>query len=156
VYTGALDRYFDYADGALGWRTLDFEQKILDIGDYQGTPVMNYADTDIPWTRIHEFRHFHPERSYRTDKTVIVREYSRHAEPGDEPYYPINTAADRQLHSKYRRRAAEEPNVLFGGRLGTYQYLDMHMAIAAALTMFDNQLRPLLTTSPAPTRGSGC
>jgi len=147
VYTGALDRYFNYADGALGWRTLDFEQEVLEIGDYQGAPVMNYADTDVPWTRIHEFRHFHPERSYRTDKTVIVREYSRHARPGDEPYYPINTAADRTLLSKYRERAARELGVLFGGRLGTYQYLDMHMAIAAALTMFDNQLRPLLTES---------
>jgi UDP-galactopyranose mutase len=145
VYTGALDRYFDYVDGALGWRTLDFDQEVLDIGDYQGTPVMNYADTDVPWTRIHEFRHFHPERSYPTDKTVIVREYSRHAEAGDEPYYPINTAVDRELHNRYRERAAAENNVLFGGRLGTYQYLDMHMAIASALTMFDNQLRPLLT-----------
>jgi len=155
VYTGALDRYFDYIDGALGWRTLDFEQEILDIGDFQGTPVMNYADTDVPWTRIHEFRHFHPERNYPADKTVIMREYSRRAEPGDEPYYPINTAVDRELHTKYRDRAAKEPNVLFGGRLGTYKYLDMHMAIASALTMFDNQLRPLLTASPARTPYSG-
>ena len=146
VYTGPLDQYFDYAEGRLGWRTLDFEHEVLEIGDFQGTPVMNYNDADVPYTRIHEFRHFHPERSeYPTDKTVIVKEYSRFAEDDDEVYYPINTPEDREKLEAYRRLAAEESeqnNVLFGGRLGTYQYLDMHMAIAAALTLFDNQLRP--------------
>ena len=146
VYTGPLDQYFDYAEGRLGWRTLDFEQEVLDTGDFQGTPVMNYNDADVPYTRIHEFRHFHPERSeYPTDKTVIVKEYSRFASDDDEVYYPINTPEDRQKLEAYRRLAAteaEQNNVLFGGRLGTYQYLDMHMAIAAALTLFDNQLRP--------------
>jgi UDP-galactopyranose mutase len=140
VYTGPLDRYFRYSEGRLGWRTLDFEQEVLDIGDFQGTPVMNYADADVPWTRIHEFRHFHPERDYPTDRTVIVREYSRHAEAADEPYYPINTPQDRIILKRYRELASAEPNVYFGGRLGTYQYLDMHMAIASAMTMFDNQL----------------
>jgi UDP-galactopyranose mutase len=144
VYTGPLDRYFDYAEGELGWRTLDFEQEVLDIGDFQGTSVMNYADNDVPWTRIHEFRHFHPERNYPQDRTVIVREYSRQARRDDEPYYPINTPADRETLKRYRERAEQEPDVLFGGRLGTYQYLDMHMAIASALTMFDNQLRARL------------
>ncbi len=144
VYTGPLDRYFDYAEGELGWRTLDFEQEVLDIGDFQGTSVMNYADNDVPWTRIHEFRHFHPERDYPTDRTVIVREYSRQAHREDEPYYPINTPADREVLRRYRARADREPDVLFGGRLGTYQYLDMHMAIAAALTLFDNDLRERL------------
>src|SRR5699024_11422457 len=92
VYAGPLDRYFDYAEGRLGWRTLDFEQEVLDgVGDFQGTSVMNYADADVPYTRIHEFRHFHPERDYPTDKTVIVREYSRAATDTDEPYYSINT-----------------------------------------------------------------
>lgn len=146
VYTGPLDQYFDYAEGRLGWRTLDFEQEVLEIGDFQGTPVMNYNDADVPYTRIHEFRHFHPERSeYPSDKTVIVKEYSRFAEDDDEVYYPINTPEDREKLEAYRRLAADESernNVLFGGRLGTYQYLDMHMAIAAALTLFDNQLRP--------------
>ena len=146
VYTGPLDQYFDYAEGHLGWRTLDFEQEVLDTGDFQGTPVMNYNDADVPYTRIHEFRHFHPERtSYPDDKTVIVKEYSRFAEGNDEVYYPINTPEDRAKLEAYRRLAAEESeqnNVLFGGRLGTYQYLDMHMAIASALTLFDNQLRP--------------
>jgi UDP-galactopyranose mutase len=152
VYTGPLDRYFDHADGRLGWRTLDFTSEVLPIADFQGTSVMNYADSDVPWTRIHEFRHFHPERDYPTDKTVIVREYSRHAEPHDEPYYPINTPADRATLKKYRDRAAAEPDVYFGGRLGTYQYLDMHMAIASAMTLFDNTLAPRLTgaTGAAP------
>ncbi|MBA1835115.1 UDP-galactopyranose mutase [Corynebacterium wankanglinii] len=146
VYTGPLDQYFDYAEGRLGWRTLDFEQEVLEVGDFQGTPVMNYNDADVPYTRIHEFRHFHPERSeYPSDRTVIVKEYSRFAEDDDEVYYPINTPEDREKLEAYRRLAADESernNVLFGGRLGTYQYLDMHMAIAAALTLFDNQLRP--------------
>jgi len=145
VYTGPLDRYFDDAEGGLGWRTLDFEQEVLPVPDFQGTPVMNYADTDVPWTRIHEFRHFHPERDYPTDKTVIVREYSRFAKRDDEPYYPINAATDRDRLSRYRARADAEPGVLFGGRLGTYQYLDMHMAIAAALTVVDNVLTPYFT-----------
>jgi UDP-galactopyranose mutase len=152
VYTGPLDRYFDYSEGPLGWRTLDFEQEVLDIGDFQGTPVMNYADPDVPWTRIHEFRHFHPERDYPSDRTVVVREYSRFATHDDEPYYPINTARDRDRLDHYRARADAEPNVVFGGRLGTYQYLDMHMAIAAALTMVDNVLEPHFA-SGAPVGG---
>ncbi len=145
VYTGALDRYFDYVEGPLSWRTLDFQQEVLDVGDFQGTPVMNYADEDVPWTRIHEFRHFHPERSYPDDKTVVVREYSRAARPEDEPYYPVNTSSDRARLERYRERARAEQNVLFGGRLGTYKYLDMHMAIASAFTMVDNVLTPHFT-----------
>ena len=145
VYTGPLDRYFDYAEGRLGWRTLDFEQEVLDTGDFQGTPVMNYNDADVPYTRIHEFRHFHPERAeYPDDKTVIVKEYSRFAEDDDEVYYPINTPEDREMLKRYRELAAAESRenkVLFGGRLGTYQYLDMHMAIGAALSVFDNHVR---------------
>lgn len=147
VYTGPLDRYFEYAAGRLGWRTLDFELEVLPCADYQGTPVMNYNDQDVPFTRIHEFRHFHPERDYPDDKTVIMREYSRFADAEDEPYYPINTDADRAVLAAYRHRARAETsaaNVLFGGRLGTYQYLDMHMAIASALNMYDNILVPHL------------
>jgi UDP-galactopyranose mutase len=146
VYTGPLDRYFGFAAGELGWRTLDFELSVEPVGDFQGTPVMNYADEDVPYTRIHEFRHFHPERDwYPADKTVIMREYSRFAARGDEPYYPINTPQDRDRLARYRDMAAREPGVLFGGRLGTYKYLDMHMAIASALTMFENRLRPHFT-----------
>ena len=142
VYTGPLDRYFDHREGRLGWRTLDFELEVLPTGDFQGTPVMNYADEDVPYTRIHEFRHFHPERDHPPDRTVIVREYSRFAEAGDEPYYPIDTAADRVRLLRYRELARAERDVWFGGRLGSYQYLDMHMAVASALTMYDNRLRP--------------
>jgi len=134
--------------GALAWRTLDFEREVLPVGDFQGTPVMNYADRDVPYTRIHEFRHFHPERKeYPTDRTVIVREYSRFAESGDEPYYPINTPDDRAKLERYRELARKEAsrNILFGGRLGTYKYLDMHMAIGSALTMFDNRIAPWFT-----------
>ncbi len=146
VYTGPVDRYFDFSEGRLGWRTLDFEREVLsDVGDYQGTPVMNYADEDVPFTRIHEFRHFHPERDYPADKTVIMREYSRFAENDDEPYYPINTPEDRARLLAYRDLADREPGVLFGGRLGTYKYLDMHMAIGSALSRFDNVLRPHFT-----------
>ncbi|WP_299569820.1 UDP-galactopyranose mutase [uncultured Williamsia sp.] len=147
VYTGPLDRYFDYAEGELGWRTLDFETEVLDTGDFQGTPVMNYNDADVPFTRIHEFRHFHPEREYPKDKTVIMREFSRFAESGDEPYYPINTPEDRTKLARYRDLAKAETasqKVLFGGRLGTYQYLDMHMAIASALTLWTNTIAPHL------------
>lgn len=144
VYTGPLDRYFDYKEGHLAWRTLDFESEVLPIEDYQGTSVMNYGNQDVPYTRIHEFRHFHPERDYPKDKTIIMREYSRFAEENDEPYYPVNTSSDREKLLKYREMMAQEDKVFFGGRLGTYQYLDMHMAILSALTMFDNELRPLL------------
>jgi UDP-galactopyranose mutase len=144
VYTGPLDRYFEWDEGELGWRTLDFEQEVLPIGDFQGTPVMNFADATVPYTRIHEFRHFHPEREfYPSDATVIMREYSRLAVRGDEPYYPINTAADREKLKRYRALQEGESGVLFGGRLGTYQYLDMHMAIGAALSMFSNKIVPL-------------
>jgi len=145
VYTGPVDRYFDYTEGRLGWRTLDFEREVLPTGDYQGTSVMNYADEEVPYTRIHEFRHFHPERDYPTDRTVVMREFSRFAEVDDEPYYPINTADDRARLLAYRDLASAEPGVLFGGRLGTYKYLDMHMAIGSALSRFDNILRPHFT-----------
>ncbi|MFC2485501.1 UDP-galactopyranose mutase [Rothia dentocariosa] len=142
VYTGPIDRYFDYAEGDLSWRTIDLEEEVLPIEDFQGCSVMNYPDADVPFTRIHEFRHFHPERDYTKDATVIMREYSRFANKGDEPYYPVNTSVDREKLLKYRDLAKGEQNVLFGGRLGTYKYLDMHMAIGAALSMFDNKIRP--------------
>ena len=142
VYTGPVDRYFDYAEGDLSWRTIDLEEEVLPIEDFQGCSVMNYPDADVPFTRIHEFRHFHPERDYTKDATVIMREYSRFANKGDEPYYPVNTSVDREKLLKYRDLAKGEQNVLFGGRLGTYKYLDMHMAIGAALSMFDNRIRP--------------
>lgn len=136
VYTGPVDRYFGDRFGPLGWRTIDLDLEVLDVGDFQGTPVMNYADADVPYTRVHEFRHFHPEREHPADRTVIMREYSRFAGPDDEPYYPVATPDDRARLGRYRELARAEDRVLFGGRLGTYQYLDMHMAIASALSRF--------------------
>ncbi|TNM42727.1 UDP-galactopyranose mutase [Nocardioides albidus] len=144
VYTGPVDEYFDNCEGRLSWRTVDLVQETLDVDDYQGTGVVNANDAEVPFTRELEFKHLHPERaaSYKPGRTVVVREFSRFAEEGDEPYYPINTAEDRAKLLKYRDLANKEPMVLFGGRLGTYKYLDMHMAIAAALSMYDNKLKP--------------
>ena len=142
VYTGPVDEYFGNSEGRLSWRTVDLEPEVVDVDDFQGTSVMNYNDQEVPFTRIHEFKHFHPERTYLPGKTVIVHEYSRFAEEGDEPYYPINTAEDREKLLKYRDLASKEPMVLFGGRLGTYKYLDMHMAIGSALSMYENKLKP--------------
>jgi len=143
VYTGPIDAYFGYSEGALAWRTLDFEVETLDVPDFQGTSVMNYADLNVPFTRIHEPRHLHPERSnYSRHQTVIMREFSRFATESDEPYYPIGSASDRQRLKRYRERADQERNVVFGGRLGSYQYLDMHMAIASALQTYRNIVAP--------------
>ncbi|GAB3356440.1 UDP-galactopyranose mutase [Amycolatopsis echigonensis] len=156
VYTGPLDRYFDYSAGRFTWRTVDFESEVAQTGDFQGTSVVNYNDEEVPYTRIIEFRHFHPERDYPKDKTVIFREYSRFAKEDDEPYYPINTAENREKLESYRELAkaeAREKNVLFGGRLGTYKYLDMHMAIGSALSMFDNKIAPHFTEG-APLDGT--
>ena len=146
VYTGPLDRYFDFAEGELGWRTLDFEMEVVPTGDFQGTSVMNYNDVDVPFTRIHEFRHFHPERDYPKDKTVIVREYSRFAESGDEPYYPINTAGrpghaaalpragaqgDGERERAVRRPAGhlQVPRHAHGDRLGADDVRQPHRAV---------------------------
>jgi UDP-galactopyranose mutase len=144
VFTGPLDRYFGYSEGSLGWRTIDFENEIIATGDFQGTSIVNYADEDVPYTRILEFRHFNPERNYQTEKTLIAREYSRFASGSDEPYYPIGATSDKAILARYQARAAAEENVHFGGRLGTYRYLDMHQAIAAALKAFETIFVPLL------------
>jgi UDP-galactopyranose mutase len=148
VYTGPLDRFYGDRAGPLSWRTVDLEREVLPTGDRQGTAVLNFADPDVPWTRVHEFRHLHPEREHPPDRTVLAREFSRTAGPGDEPYYPVNSATDRQRLREYRALADAEPDVLFGGRLGTYRYLDMHMAIASALQLVDSVLRPHFTGGP--------
>jgi len=153
VYTGPVDEYFGNAEGRLSWRTVDLEAEVVEVDDFQGCSVMNYNDQDVPFTRIHEFKHFHPERTYLPGKTLIVHEYSRFAEEGDEPYYPINTAEDRAKLLRYRELAKAEPMVLFGGRLGTYKYLDMHMAIGSALSMFENKLKPHFADGAALTSG---
>jgi UDP-galactopyranose mutase len=146
VYTGPVDRYFGYSEGVLGWRTLDFDFELLKMDDYQGTSVMNYADLNVPFTRIHEFKHLHPERP-KSDFTVIAREFSRVSTEFDEPYYPINSVGDRKIIEKYRLKIEKEDKnmVFFGGRLGTYKYLDMHMAIGSALTFYQNHLYKLFS-----------
>lgn len=142
VYSGPIDQYFDFRFGHLGWRTLDFEIETLHVEDFQGNSVVNYVDVEVPFTRIHEFKHLHPERIYSKNKTVIMKEYSRFAGKNDEPYYPINSNSNRKILLKYREVMSNTPNVFFGGRLGSFQYLDMHMAIASALTMFSNEIIP--------------
>ena len=112
VYTGPVDEYFGYAEGRLSWRTVDLEAETLDVDDFQGTGVVNYNDEDVPYTRILEFKHLHPERTYLPDKTIVVHEFSRFAEEGDEPYYPINTAEDRDEAAEVpraRREGADGP-----------------------------------------------
>ena len=155
VYTGPVDEYFGNSEGRLSWRTVDLEESVEDVDDFQGTGVINYNDQEVPYTRIIEFQHFHPERvkTHLPGKTIIVHEYSRFAQEGDEPYYPVNTAEDREKLLKYRDLAKKEPMVLFGGRLGTYKYLDMHMAIGSALSMYDNKLKPHFESGAALASG---
>jgi UDP-galactopyranose mutase len=149
VYTGPIDRYFGYRAGELAWRTLDFEREAVPVDDYQGTAVVNYADEEVPYTRVHEFKHLHPERTYAPGKTLVYREYSRAATRRDEPYYPVSTAADLAVLSAYKRLAEREPNVVFGGRLGSYKYLDMHQAIGAALKTFRDRVVPFFARPAA-------
>ncbi len=137
IYTGPIDRYFNYQFGELGWRTLDFEVEVLNLPNFQGNSVINYPDIDIKYTRIHEYKHLHPERA-KVDQTIIAREFSRFANKNDEPYYPINSSNDRRILKLYRELARIETSTFFGGRLGTYTYLDMHMAIASALQFINN------------------
>jgi UDP-galactopyranose mutase len=144
VYSGPIDKFFDYSEGALGWRTVDFEWQVRELMDYQGAAVMNYSDEEVPWTRIIEFRHFHPERDYQNERTIIAKEFSRFASRTDDPYYPINTAADREIYRRYTQRAASLSNIHFGGRLGTYRYWDMHQAIGAALKAYESDVSKMM------------
>ncbi len=131
VYTGPIDAYFGYCHGRLNWRSVRFETRVLGTADSQGTAVMNYADIDVPYTRIHEPKHLHPERTCRADTTVVVREYSQ--VDNDAPYYPVGTPEDNALLERYQALAAEDPRVRMGGRLAQYKYFDMHHVIAHAL-----------------------
>ncbi len=142
VYTGPVDRYWSYQHGALQWRTLDFTLETHEQDYFQGSSVVNYPDLEFDFTRIHEFKHLHPERQYPSGTTVIAKEYSRSAGVNDEPYYPINTPEDRAKLLLYRKLAAASTNTIFGGRLGSYLYLDMHMAISSALGVFRNVIYP--------------
>ena len=147
VYTGPVDRYFDYALGDLKWRTVDFKEVRYDEDDHFGCPVMNFSDADVPYTRAIEFKNFNPERRDRQnhERTVVWEEYSRFAERGDEPYYPINTEKDRELYARYVELEQTVPNTVFGGRLGTYKYYDMHQVIDTALTAYQEQIHPMIT-----------
>ncbi|GAE29585.1 UDP-galactopyranose mutase [Halalkalibacter hemicellulosilyticus] len=132
VFTGMIDQYYDYQYGVLDYRSLHFETKVLkDIENYQGNAVINYTDRETSYTRIIEHKHF----EFGTQNTtVITEEYPKEWEPGDTPYYPINDAHNNEIYRKYKALADKETNVIFGGRLATYKYYDMHQVIAAALT----------------------
>ena len=134
-YSGPIDALFGYRFGHLPWRTLRFEQEKLPVRDYQGTSVVNYTEAEVPYTRIHEFKHYHPENAavMNSPKTVIMREYPAAWKPGDEPYYPIDCAESRELLARYQAEAASIPNLVVGGRLGGYKYYDMDKSIDAAL-----------------------
>lgn len=134
VFTGQIDEFFGYRYGALGYRSVRFENEILDTDNYQGNAVVNYTDREVPYTRIIEHKHF---EFGKQEKTVISREYSAEWQPGIEPYYPINDEANNALYEKYKALAATRPDVIFGGRLGQYKYYDMDKVIAAALTAVD-------------------
>ena len=136
-YSGPIDGWFNYEGGRLGYRTLDFVAERHD-GDYQGNPVINYCDVGVPWTRISEHKHFSPWE--RHERTVIFKEYSRACEPGDTPYYPIRLVNEKEVLARYVERARRERGVTFVGRLGTYRYLDMHVAIGEALDVADTYL----------------
>lgn len=127
VYTGPLDEYFDYKLGKLEWRTVTFEEEVLDIPNYQGNAVMNYTEAEVPYTRIIEHKHFEMfgDEVYQCPKTVISREYSTEYKDGMEPYYTINDNRNNALAEAYRALAAQEKNVIFGGRLAEYKYYDM-------------------------------
>ena len=136
-YSGPIDALFGYKFGHLPWRTLRFETETLEMKDFQGTAVVNYTEAEVPYTRIHEFKHYHPEMAelMSAPKTVVMREYSAQWKPGDEPYYPVDCAESRELLARYRAEAAKVPNLVVGGRLGDYRYFDMDQTIAAALAV---------------------
>lgn len=143
-YSGPIDALFDYTFGALPWRTLRFEMERAPVADAQGTSVVNYVDADVPFTRQHEFKHYHPEpvgplsqaaSLTSGTETILLREYSATWQPGDEPYYPVATDASAALLTRYQEAARAYPNLTIGGRLGAYRYFDMDRSIAAALAV---------------------
>ena len=136
-YSGPLDALFGCRLGHLPWRSLRFETEWLDVADYQGTSVVNYTEADVPYTRIHEFKHYHPENSAAMSarRTVIMREYPCEWKPGREPYYPVDCAESRALLERYRELASKVDGLVVGGRLGGYRYFDMDRSIEAALAL---------------------
>lgn len=132
LFTGMIDEYYDYCFGELEYRSLRFETEVLEKENYQGNAVVNYTEYEIPYTRIIEHKHF----EFGTQpKTVITREYPVRWKHGDEPYYPMNDEKNNALYEKYKELAEKEDNVIFGGRLGMYQYFDMHHIVAEALKL---------------------
>lgn len=131
IYSGAIDRYYDYCYGALEYRSVRFETEVLDCPNYQGNAVINYTEYEVPYTRIIEHKHF--EFDSTSPKTVISREYSSTWKVGDEPYYPVNDEKNGKLYLKYKELADKEDKVIFGGRLGQYKYFDMDDVIDSAL-----------------------
>lgn len=143
VYTGAIDAYFDYALGNLEYRSVRFENEILDVPNFQGNAAVNYTDKETPWTRIIEHKWFEfgkDEEGNDLPKTIISKEYSSEWKPGDEPYYPVNDKKNGELYQKYKALAEKEENIIFGGRLGEYKYYDMDAVIASALECARNQM----------------
>ena len=134
-YSGPVDALFGYRFGPLPWRSLRFEREHVAVQDFQGTSVVNYTDADVPYTRIHEFKHYHPEDAavMSAPSTVICREYPLTWKPGDEPYYPVDVPAARELLALYQAEAAKTPRIVVGGRLGAYKYFDMDRSIGNAL-----------------------
>ncbi len=133
LFTGEIDRFFEYKFGALEYRSLRFETEIMDMPDFQGNAVVNYTDFETPFTRIIEHKHF--EKTADTQKTVVTREYPEKYTPGAEPYYPINDEKNTELYAKYKALADKTPNVIFGGRLAGYKYYDMDDTVAAAMAL---------------------
>ena len=137
VYTGPIDSYFNYCYGPLGYRSVRFENELLDTDNFQGNAVVNYTDRETPYTRIIEHKHF----EFGTqEKTIISKEYSQEWQPGIEPYYPVNDDKNSALYEKYKALADNEGNILFGGRLAEYRYYDMDAVIASALTAAEREL----------------
>lgn len=140
VYTGALDEYFDYSLGKLDWRTVSFKTRIEDTANYQGNAVVNYTSHEVPYTRVIEHKHFEHfgQDVYNLPKTVISEEYSTEYQPGMEPYYPVNDERNNALAEAYRKLAAKEENVIFGGRLAQYKYYDMAPIVEQVLALSIN------------------
>lgn len=144
VYTGAIDAFFNYSLGNLEYRSVRFENEVLDIPNFQGNAAVNYTDRETPWTRIIEHKWFEfgkDENGNDLPKTIISREYSSEWKPGDEPYYPVNDEKNGALYKEYRALADQEGKVIFGGRLGEYKYYDMDAVIASALECVKRELR---------------
>jgi UDP-galactopyranose mutase len=137
IYSGAIDRYFDYRYGKLEYRSLRFENEVVDTPNIQGNAVVNYTDKEVPYTRIIEHKHFDPVESPRS---VITREYPVEWQDGMEPYYPVNDERNDALYRRYRELSKAEENVIFGGRLAEYRYYDMHQVIASALKDLQSML----------------